>query len=88
MLSRASTSLLRSSKSNAHAHALAAMGGAIRNLNVHEHISMELFNAHGIATPNGAVAFTPQEAADAYASMGNRKFDFHVGGSWDCSTVV
>ena len=71
MLSRASTTLLRKvPKSNA----VAAMGGAIRNLNVHEHISMELFNAHGITTPKGAVAFTPEEAAEAYVSMGNRKF--------------
>jgi hypothetical protein len=48
--------------------------GAVRNLNVHEHISMELFNAHGIATPEGAVAFSPEEAEEAYKNMGNRKF--------------
>lgn len=45
--------------------------GAVRNLNVHEHISMELFNAHGIATPEGAVAFSPEEAEEAYKNMGN-----------------
>ena len=73
MLSRASSTLFKST-SNSHRHALAALGGAIRNLNVHEHISMELFNEHGIATPKGMVAFTPQEASDAYVAMGNRKY--------------
>mgnify|MGYP002635306732 CR=1 FL=1 len=48
--------------------------GAVRNLNVHEHISMELFNANGIATPEGFVAFSPEEAEEAYKKMGNRKF--------------
>ena len=53
---------------------LAGSIGSVRNLNVHEHISMELFNQHGIATPAGAVAFSPDEAKDAYVKMGSRKF--------------
>eukprot|EP00540_Astrosyne_radiata_P010322 CAMPEP_0116836236 /NCGR_PEP_ID=MMETSP0418-20121206/7984_1 /TAXON_ID=1158023 /ORGANISM="Astrosyne radiata, Strain 13vi08-1A" /LENGTH=439 /DNA_ID=CAMNT_0004465983 /DNA_START=61 /DNA_END=1380 /DNA_ORIENTATION=+ len=40
--------------------------GAVRNLNVHEYISMELMNAHGIATPSGYVASTPEEAENIY----------------------
>jgi hypothetical protein len=40
--------------------------GAVRNLNVHEYISMELMNAHGIATPLGYVASTPDEAEIIY----------------------
>ncbi len=35
---------------------------------------MELFNQHGITTPAGAVAFSPEEAKEAYAKMGSRKF--------------
>lgn len=51
--------------------ALAGSVGSVRNLNVHEHISMELFNEHGITTPAGAVAFSPEEAKEAYAKMGS-----------------
>jgi succinyl-CoA synthetase beta subunit len=40
--------------------------GAIRYLNVHEYISMELMNAHGIVTPRGYVASTPDEAEIIY----------------------
>ena len=47
--------------------------GSVRHLNVHEHISMELFNEHGITTPGGAVAFSPEEAKEAYQTMGSRK---------------
>ena len=47
--------------------------GAVRNLNVHEHVSMELFEENGIATPKGIVAVTPEEAEAAYKDMGNRK---------------
>ncbi len=46
----------------------------MRNLNVHEHVSMELFNEKGIATPKGIVATTPEEAEAAYKNMGNRKW--------------
>lgn len=39
---------------------------SIRHLNVHEHVSMELFNTHQIATPMGFVATTPDEADHIY----------------------
>lgn len=53
---------------------LAGSVGSVRNLNVHEHISMEVFNQHGITTPGGQVAFSPEEAKEAYVKMGSRKF--------------
>lgn len=40
----------------------------VRQLNVHEYISMELMNQHQIPTPVGAVATTPEEAEHAYAT--------------------
>ena len=40
--------------------------GAIRYLNVHEYISMELMNTYGIVTPRGFVASTPDEAEVIY----------------------
>ena len=43
--------------------------GAVRNLNVHEYISMEIMNEHGIATPKNFVATTAKEADDIYAKM-------------------
>lgn len=55
-------------------HNPGTIGTAVRYLNVHEHISMELFNENGITTPKGAVAFTPEEAESAYKSMGNREY--------------
>jgi len=40
--------------------------GAVRNLNVHEYISMELMQEHGIAVPEGYVSSTPEEAEMRY----------------------
>jgi succinyl-CoA synthetase beta subunit len=40
--------------------------GAVRNLNVHEYISMEIMQDHGIAVPEGYVACTPEEAENHY----------------------
>jgi succinyl-CoA synthetase beta subunit len=40
--------------------------GAVRNLNVHEYISMEIMKEHGIAIPEGYVASTPEEAENQY----------------------
>lgn len=79
MLSRVTSSILQ--RSHRLAPALSSTTtttmkgaiGAVRHLNVHEHISMEIFNEHGITTPDGHVAFTPEEAKDAYEKMGNRK---------------
>ena len=47
--------------------------GAVRNLNVHEYISMELMNQHGIATPKGFVANTPEEAEHTFTTMMNKR---------------
>jgi hypothetical protein len=69
MLSRVSSSFLRKSKASWSVGAI----GSVRNLNVHEHISMEVFNKHGISTPGGEVAFTAEEAKEAYKKMGSRK---------------
>lgn len=67
MLSRVTSSLIRKTSS------LKGAVGSVRNLNVHEHISMEIFNEHGITTPGGIAAFSPSEAKDAYVKMGSRK---------------
>ena len=46
----------------------AASAGAVRFLNVHEYISMELMQSHGITTPESHVAETPEEAEHIYNS--------------------
>jgi len=76
MLNKAASTLLRQSVRSGLRVLPSSVGalGSVRNLNVHEHISMELFNENGITTPGGAVAFTPQEAKQAFQKMGNRKF--------------
>lgn len=71
MLSRATSTLFRKSATVIRSSALAGSIGSVRNLNVHEHISMELFNQNGITTPGGAVAFTPEEAKEAFVKMGS-----------------
>lgn len=40
--------------------------GAIRSLNVHEYISMEIMQEHGISVPEGYVSSTPEEAENQY----------------------
>lgn len=47
--------------------------GAVRHLNVHEYISMEIMQSHGIATPNCKVASTPEEAEEAFLSIRNQR---------------
>lgn len=42
--------------------ATTSVGGAIRNLNLHEYPSMELMREHGIRTPRGYLASNPEEA--------------------------
>ena len=74
MFSKAATTLLRNQTTRSRIlKPTAGAIGAIRNLNVHEHVSMELFTENGITTPAGAVAFTPDEAEAAYKSLGSRK---------------
>lgn len=38
-----------------------------------EYISMELMNQHGIATPRGFVANTPEEAEHIFTTMMNKR---------------
>ena len=75
MLKGAASTLLSANKATLRSLGAAASTriGSVRNLNVHEHISMELMNEHGIATPKGCVAFTAAEAKDGYMNkMANR----------------
>jgi acyl-CoA synthetase (NDP forming) len=46
--------------------------GAVRNLNVHEYISMELMKNHGIKTPECYVASTPDEAENIFMNSLNK----------------
>lgn len=75
MLSRVTSSFLRSSGRTTTCTSSSFLNkgavGSVRNLNVHEHISMEIFNQHGITTPGGAVAFTAEEAKEAFKKMGS-----------------
>ena len=43
--------------------------GAHRNLHVHEYISMKIMQEHDIATPEGYVASTPEEAENIFTRM-------------------
>ena len=47
--------------------------GATRSLNVHEYISMEVMNAHHIATPACFVAETPEEAENIFTHKLNHR---------------
>mmetsp|Transcript_11309 Transcript_11309/g.23843 ORF Transcript_11309/g.23843 Transcript_11309/m.23843 type:complete len:454 (+) Transcript_11309:123-1484(+) len=75
MISSAATFLRRASGSissgNISRVATPAIG-AVRNLNVHEYISMEIMNQHGITTPKGFVANTPEEAEHIFTTMMNK----------------
>jgi succinyl-CoA synthetase beta subunit len=51
--------------------------GAIRNLNLHEYLSMDLMKQHGIATPAGYVASSPEEAENDFLHKLNS------GGTYD-----
>jgi len=74
----ASANSLRASISRAvgvnNRTAVAAMG-AVRNLDVHEYISMEIMHANRIPTPKAYVAKTPEEADDIYnQKLAGREF--------------
>lgn len=81
MLCATRSRILRSSTTAAAAAAVARttstgrMGrvGAIRCLNVHEYVSMELMKAHGITTPECYVADTPEEAEHIATTSLNRR---------------
>ena len=72
-LRRASVSLTSSSKYAKKARVATSAMGTVRNLNVHEYISMEIMNQHGIATPKGFVANTPEEAEHIFTTMMNKR---------------
>ena len=57
----------------APAAAPVAAVGAIRCLNVHEYISMEIMKNHGIPTPECFVAKTPEEAEHIFSRSLNRR---------------
>ena len=46
--------------------------GAVRYLNVHEYISMEILSSHGIQTPECYVANTPSEAEHLFLHSLNK----------------
>jgi hypothetical protein len=46
--------------------------GAVRNLNVHEYISMEVMKNYGIKTPDCYVANTPDEAENIFMNSLNK----------------
>ena len=46
--------------------------GAVRNLDVHEYISMETMAAHGIKTPECYVASTAEEAENIFMNSLNK----------------
>ncbi len=52
--------------------------GAVRYLNLHEYLSMELMKQHGIATPAGYVASSPEEAENIFLHKLNK------GGTFVC----
>ena len=50
-------------------------GGAVRYLNVHEYIAMELMKTYGVRTPECHVASTPEEAQHLFSnSLNKRKY--------------
>jgi len=51
----------------------AASVGAVRNLNVHEYISMEIMQSHGIKTPECFVANNPEEAEHIFLNSLNKR---------------
>jgi len=65
----AAKALARNASAN-HRMALPAVG-AVRNLNVHEYISMEIMNDYKIATPAGYVAETPEDAENIFTEKLN-----------------
>ena len=52
--------------------------GAVRFLNVHEYVSMEIMQSHGIQTPACKVASTPEEAEDLYLNVLNTRTFFYI----------
>jgi succinyl-CoA synthetase beta subunit len=60
-------------------------------VDLYEHQGKDVFRAHGIATPRGIVATTPEEAADATRELGGRsvvKVQVQIGGRGKGGGVV
>src|SRR5512132_1823 len=60
-------------------------------MDLYEHMGKDLFRAHGIATPRGEVAETPQDAATATQRLGGSsvvKVQVQVGGRGKGGGVV
>jgi succinyl-CoA synthetase beta subunit len=60
-------------------------------LDLYEHQGKDVFRAHGIATPRGIVATTPEEAAEATRELGGRsvvKVQVQIGGRGKGGGVV
>ncbi len=60
-------------------------------MDLYEHQGKDVFRAHGIATPRGRVATTPEEAADATRELGGRsvvKVQVQIGGRGKGGGVV
>ena len=60
-------------------------------MDLYEHQGKELFRAHGISTPRGIVATTPDEAAEATRELGGRsvvKVQVQIGGRGKGGGVV
>ncbi|KAL3762951.1 hypothetical protein ACHAWU_001098 [Discostella pseudostelligera] len=72
MISSAASFLRRGGASVNVSRVAAPAMGAVRNLNVHEYISMEIMNQHGISTPKCFVASTPEEADHIFSTMMNK----------------
>jgi hypothetical protein len=46
--------------------------GAVRNLNVHEYVSMELLEHYGVKVPKAFVASSPEEAEHIFLNSLNK----------------
>ena len=60
-------------------------------MDLYEHQGKDVFRTHGIATPRGIVAATPEEAADATRQLGGRsvvKVQVQIGGRGKGGGVV
>ena len=60
-------------------------------MDLYEHQGKDLFRSHGIPTPRGIVAATPEQAAEATAELGGRsvvKVQVQVGGRGKGGGVV
>ena len=73
MRSSVATFLRTASVSRASSRLAAPACGAVRFLNVHEYISMEIMNQHGITTPRGFIAKSPEEAEHIFTTMMNKR---------------